>query len=85
MNSYLPNPSYFTTCKKCKCALKMDSYAIDTKSCENKHTFFFKCPECNGFTATAMDNIPQEIWAEFVPKDELDDLIRKYNLANRKF
>ena len=62
----------------------MDSYAIDTKSCENKHTFFFKCPECDGFTATAMDNIPQKIWAEFVPKDDLDDLISKYNMANKK-
>ena len=85
MNAYLPDPSYFTTCQKCKCALAMDSYAIDTKSCDKKHTFFFKCPKCDGFSATAMANIPTQNWSAFIAADELDDVIRRYEMANSKF
>ena len=47
-------------CKKCECDLELDEVAIDTHTCQNKHTFFFKCPKCADFVATAMSNIPQD-------------------------
>ncbi len=78
-------PTFSLTCKKCNCQYELDSFAIDTHTCQNKHVFFFKCPECSGFTATAMANIPQEKWSEFVPADKLEDLKAQYNMAMKKF
>ena len=50
-----PGAPFSLDCKKCSCKLEMDSYAIDTHTCQNKHVFFFKCPECGGFSATATE------------------------------
>ena len=77
-------PSFSLTCKKCDCRYQLDSFAIDTHTCQNKHVFFFKCPQCGGFTATAMANIPQDSWHEFVPAEKLEDLTAQYNKAMRK-
>ena len=77
-------PSFSLTCKKCDCKYELDSYAIDTHTCQNKHVFFFKCPQCGGFTATAMANIPQTSWHEFVPAEKLEDITTQYNRAMRK-
>jgi len=79
-----PGVPFSLDCKKCNCKLAMDSYAIDTHTCQNKHVFFFKCPECGGFSATAMANIPQDIWPEFIPADKLQKVITEYNLAMKK-
>ena len=70
-------------CKKCDCDLKMDDYAID-KSCQGKHIFFFKCPQCDDFTATAMVNIPQEKWNKFIPDDRLASVIHEFEEARKK-
>lgn len=72
-------------CKKCQCPLELDTYAIDTVTCQNKHTFLFKCPQCGGFNATAMANIPQDQWHQFVPEDQLDEIMSKYNAAVKKY
>jgi hypothetical protein len=77
-------PSFSLICKKCDQPYVLDSYAIDTHTCQNKHVFFFKCPQCGGFTATAMANIPQHRWHEFVAAEKLDGLISQYNMAMRK-
>ena len=69
---------------KCKVALDLDDYAIDTKTRENKHISLFKCPECNSYTATAMANIAQEKLHEFVPANKLDRLIADFNAAMKK-
>lgn len=79
-----PNPSYYLTCSKCKSALKMEDYAIDTQTCQNKHTFFLRCPECDGFSATAMRNIPQALWTDFIAADKLDEAVNAYNVAMKK-
>lgn len=68
-------------CKKCDCALDLDDYAIDTQTCQNKHVFFFKCPQCGDYNATAMANIPQEQWKEFIAADKLNELEAKYEAA----
>ena len=78
-------PSFSLNCKKCDCQYELDSFAIDTHTCQNKHVFFFKCPQCGGFTATAMANIPQEKWSEFVPADKLESLKTQYDMAMKKF
>lgn len=70
-------------CKRCNCNLEMDSYAIDT-SCQGKHTFFFTCPQCEDFSATAMVNIPQEKWSDFIPADKLDGIIKEFEEARKK-
>ncbi|MDH5765558.1 MAG: hypothetical protein OEZ38_06025 [Gammaproteobacteria bacterium] len=72
------------TCKRCNSQLELDDFAIDTQTCQNKHVFFFKCPGCDDFSATAMANIPQEQWYEFVPADKLDNLILAYDSAMKK-
>ena len=41
----------------------------------------FMCPKCGDYKATAMSNVPQEQWKEFVPADELDDLLLKHAAA----
>ncbi|MCU7801405.1 MAG: hypothetical protein KZQ70_15070 [gamma proteobacterium symbiont of Lucinoma myriamae] len=69
--------TYNLNCQKCQVQYTLDDVAFD-KSCQNKHTFLFICPECGDYKATAMANIPQEKWQEFVPADELDDLLQKH-------
>jgi hypothetical protein len=78
-------PSFSLDCKKCGGRYELDSFAIDTHTCQNKHVFFFKCPGCGGFTATAMANIPQQRWPEFVPAEQLDDLLQQFNRAMKKY
>jgi len=68
-------------CKKCDCALELDDFAIDTHTCQNKHVFYFKCPQCADYLATAMANIPQAQWQEFIPSDQLTDVQAKYEAA----
>lgn len=70
-------------CSRCQSALVLNDYAIDT-SCQNKHVFFFECPDCSDFSATAMANIPQQQWSEFIAADQLDEVITKYNVAMKK-
>jgi hypothetical protein len=70
-------------CKKCDCDLEMDDYAID-HSCQGKHIFFFKCPKCDDFTATAMVNIPQEKWKNFIPVDKVDSVITEFEEARKR-
>lgn len=62
-------------CQKCHVQYKLDEVAFD-KSCQNKHTFLFICPECGGYNATAIANVPQEQWQEFVPAEQVDDLLK---------
>jgi hypothetical protein len=61
----------------------MDDFAID-KTCQNKHVFYFKCPSCDDFSATAMANIPQQQWSSFIPQNKLDEVVMKYNAAMKK-
>jgi hypothetical protein len=61
----------------------MNDYAID-KTCQNKHVFFFECPDCGDFSATTMENIEQQQWHEFIPEDKLDEVVLKYNTAMKK-
>lgn len=68
-------------CKKCNVELELDDYAIDTHTCQNKHVFFFKCPQCADYLATAMANIPQDQWKEFIPADKLNEVEAKYEAA----
>ncbi len=68
-------------CKKCNCDLELDDYAIDTHTCQNKHTFFFKCPKCADYVATAMSNIPQEKWKDFIAADKINEVEAKYEAA----
>ena len=72
---------YSRICKKCNCTQELDDYAIDTHTCQNKHVFYFKCPQCSDYNATAMSNIPQDQWKEFVPADKLNELEAKYDAA----
>ena len=71
-----------TSCKKCQCLLELDDFAID-KSCQGKHVFFFKCPKCGDFSATAMNNIPMEQWPDFIPADRLTEIEAKYEAAKK--
>jgi len=71
-------------CKKCKCDLDFDDFAIDTHTCQNKHVFFFKCPQCSDYNATAMANIPREQWKDFIPADQLNEIEAKYEAAMKE-
>ncbi len=73
-------PAYNLNCQKCQVQYQLDDVAFD-KSCQNKHTFLFMCPQCGDYKATAMANVPKEQWAEFVPADELDDLLQRHAAA----
>jgi len=68
-------------CKKCNVDLELDDFAIDTHTCQNKHVFFFKCPQCADYTATSMANIPQDQWKDFIPADKLIEVEAKYEAA----
>ena len=80
-----PGTGFSLDCRKCRCPLELDTFAIDTVTCQNKHVFLFKCPQCGDFTATAMANIPQEEWHRFVPPEQLDDLVARFNAAMKKY
>ena len=70
-------PKYNLDCQKCQVQYKLDDVAFD-KSCQNKHTFLFICPKCGDYEGTAMANIPQDRWHEFVPAEQLDGLLHQY-------
>ena len=70
-------PVYNLDCQKCQVQYKLDDVAFD-KTCQNRHIFLFLCPKCGDYKGTAMANVPQEQWKEFVPADQLDDLLQKY-------
>ena len=70
-------PVYNLKCQKCQVQYQLDDVAFD-KSCQNKHTFLFICPECGDYKATAMANVPQEQWQDFVPAEQLDELLNNY-------
>ncbi len=80
-----PQPSPLPECRKCRVPLTLDTYAIDTVTCQNKHVFLFVCPQCGDMNATAMANIPQEQWRHFVPHDQLQDLVQQYDAAMKKY
>lgn len=71
-------------CRKCNIDMELDDFAIDTVTCQNKHVFFFKCPECGNYEATAMANIPQDQWPEFIPADKINEVEAKYEAAMKK-
>ena len=73
-------PTYNLDCQKCQVQYKLDDVAFD-KSCQNKHIFLFICPKCGDYKGTAMANIPQEQWAEFVPAEQLPGLQQQYSDA----
>ena len=81
----MSQPTFSLNCKRCNAHLELDDYAIDTTTCQNKHVFFFKCTGCDDFSATAMANIPQDQWHEFVPAEKLDELIQQFNAAMKKY
>ena len=81
----MPASNFSITCsrKNCNGDLKLDDFAID-KSCQGKHVFFFKCAECDDFSATAMNNIPQDQWSKFIPQDQLTEIEAKYEAAKKQ-
>ena len=72
---------YSLVCRRCNGSLKMDSYTIDTFTCQNKHVFYFKCSDCDDFSATAIANIPPSQWPEMMDSDTLNKLSKEYNDA----
>lgn len=80
-----PGTGFNPECRKCQCPLELETYAIDTVTCQNKHVFLFKCPECGDFTATAMANIRREEWHRFVPRDQLANLNARHDAAMKKY
>lgn len=79
-----PGTGFSLECKKCHVPLELDTYAIDTVTCQNKHAFLFKCPQCGDFSATAMANIPQEEWYRFVPAEQLEGVMTQFNEAMKR-
>ena len=73
-------PIYNLDCQKCQVQYKLDDVAFD-KSCQNKHIFLFLCPKCGDYKGTAMANIPQAQWSEFVPAEQLPELLQQYKDA----
>ncbi|MCU7835940.1 MAG: hypothetical protein KZQ83_11905 [gamma proteobacterium symbiont of Taylorina sp.] len=73
-------PIYNLDCQKCQIQYKLDDVAFD-KSCQNKHIFLFICPKCGDYKGTAMANIPQLQWQEFVPAEQLPELLQQYKEA----
>jgi len=78
-----PAFTFTRVCKKCNVELELDDFAIDTHTCQNKHTFFFKCPQCEDYSATAMANIPQDTWKDFIPAEKLTEVEAKYEAAQK--
>ena len=81
----MPTSNFSLVCarKKCNGTLKLDDFAFD-KSCQGKHVFFFKCSDCDDFSATAMNNIPQDQWSDFIPEDKLIEIEAKYEAAKKQ-
>lgn len=75
--------AYNLDCQKCHVQYTLDDTAFD-QSCQNKHTFLFVCPKCGDYKATAMANIAQEQWHEFVPAEQLHGLFEKYAVAMKQ-
>ncbi|MCW8936324.1 MAG: hypothetical protein OQK98_16540 [Gammaproteobacteria bacterium] len=67
--------------KKCNCGPELDDYAIATHICHNKHSFFFRHPKSADYVATAMSNIPQEKWKDFIAANRLNEVEVKYQAA----
>jgi len=80
VKSMSDRPAYNLDCQKCQVQYKLDDVALD-KTCQNKHIFLFVCPKCGDYKGTAMANIPQEDWKQFVPAGQLDELLEKYAAA----
>ena len=80
----MPDPAFYLTCSKCKSDLRMEDFALDTQTCQNKHVFFLRCPECDAFSATSMNNIPQDAWKGFIDADKLDEVVQQYNKAMKR-
>lgn len=78
-----PNYDFYLSCSKCKAEMQMEDFALDTQTCQNKHVFFLRCPECEQFSATSMNNIPQAEWHRFIAADKLDAVIKAYNDAKK--
>ncbi len=72
------------SCKRCQAPLKMDSYTIDTFTCQNKHVFYFKCTGCDDFSATAIANIPESQWPDMMDKETLESLTKEYHDAMKQ-
>jgi len=70
------------TCRKCNIRNELDSYTID-QSCQGKHVFFFKCPECGNFDATSTNNIPPEQWPEFMDAEKIQEVNEGLNKYTR--
>ncbi len=70
-------------CQKCQINKELDSYAIDTYSCQNKHVFFFKCPQCGAFEATSTNNIPEKQWSDFMDEEMLGKFKSELKQATR--
>ena len=70
-------------CKKCNIQKELDSYALDTQTCQNKHVFFFKCPECGAFEATSTNNIPPEQWPQFLDEQLLPKFLAELKAATK--
>ena len=70
------------TCRKCNIRNELDSYAID-HTCQGKHVFFFKCPECGNFDATSTNNIPPEQWLEFMDAEKLATVSAEIKAATK--
>jgi hypothetical protein len=70
-------------CKKCNINKVLDSYALDTQTCQNKHVFFFKCPQCGAFEATSTNNIPSEQWPEFMDEEMVATFSAELKAATR--
>jgi len=68
-------------CTRCQAPLEMDSYTIDTFTCQNKHIFYFKCTSCDDFSATAIANIPESEWPSMMDAETLQKLTTEYHAA----
>jgi len=76
-------PLFNLNCQKCQIPYVLDDVAFD-QSCQNKHTFLFICPECGDYKATAMANIPQQQWPDFIPAARLDNVLQEYTEKKNK-
>ncbi len=84
MNTELNNTLHpARLCRKCGIEKELDSYALDTHTCQNKHVFFFKCPECGAFEATSTNNIPPDQWSDFMDDDMLLTFTAELKAATR--
>lgn len=77
-----PSRPFSLQCPRCEVGtLQLDDSALDS-SCQGKHVFFFQCDHCSGVQATAMNNIPVEEWAQFIPAGELERMVANYRAVS---